>query len=129
MFSLKGKYTMRIELSESQRENLRDIRKNKNISADYISEQIGKSKNWYGQIERGRQKIELNDLKLVAEVLNSSVKDLIGYMPGELSFDNENNINGLYNIKELIEENTQLKIENQILKDRLRQITNMCKID
>ena len=27
LFSLKGKYTMRIELSESQRENLRDIRK------------------------------------------------------------------------------------------------------
>lgn len=57
---------------------------------------------------------------------------LMGYgddIKNILSFDDENNINGLYNIKELIEENMQLKIENQILKDRLRQITNMCKID
>lgn len=114
---------MRIELSDTQRENIRETRKKKNITADMLSESLGRSKNWFSQVERGRQKIDVDDLKRVAEELDCSVSDLIGYMPGEiLESDEESNGTIKFNVYDLLQENMELKKENEVLKERLRQI-------
>lgn len=126
---------MKLELSEVQRENIKEIRKAKNVTADVISEKLGKSKNWFAQIERGRQKIDLDDLKSVAKELHSSVIELIGYMPGEFLVtkefisDNKNETDKvILDATKLFEENMELKKENEVLKERLRQISSICNL-
>lgn len=127
---------MRLELSEVQRENIREYRKKKNITADLLSEKLGKSKNWFAQVERGRQKIDLEDLKRVAKELDSNVVDLIGYMPGEILATQKAIANGMINQTgtpvfdgmKLLEENMELKKENAVLKEKLRQISNICDL-
>lgn len=126
---------MKLELSEVQRENIKEIRKAKNVTADAISEKLGKSKNWFAQIERGRQKIDLDDLKSVAKELHSSVIELIGYMPGEFlvtkefASDNKNETDKvILDATKLLEENIELKKENEVLRERLRQISSICNL-
>lgn len=126
---------MKLELSEVQRENIKEIRKAKNVTADAISEKLGKSKNWFAQIERGRQKIDLDDLKSVAKELHSSVIELIGYMPGEFLVAKEfasNNKNEtdkvILDATKLLEENIELKKENEVLRERLQQISSICNL-
>ena len=129
---------MKIELSDIQRENIKEIRKRKGITADVISEKLGKSKGWFTHIERGRTaKIELEDLKSLAKELDTSVVNMIGYVPGEFLIKPE-----IFNDKkeesyiskvldenaDLRKENTNLKKENAILKERLRQISNICNL-
>ena len=126
---------MKLELSEVQRENIKEIRKARNVTADVISEKLGKSKNWFAQIERGRQKIDLDDLKSVAKELHSSVIELIGYMPGEFLVtkefisDNKNETDKvIFDATKLLEENIELKKENEVLRERLRQISSICNL-
>lgn len=127
---------MRLELSEIQRENIKEYRKKKNITADVLSEKLGKSKNWFAQVERGRQKIDLEDLKNVAKELDSNVVDLIGYMPGEILATQRAIVNGMidqtdtsvFDGMKLLEENMELKKENAVLKEKLRQINNICDL-
>ena len=127
---------MRLELSEVQRENIKEYRKKKNITADVLSEKLGKSKNWFAQVERGRQKVDLEDLKNVAKELDSNVVDLIGYMPGEILATQKAIVNGMidqtgtpvFDGMKLLEENMELKKENAVLKEKLWQISNICDL-
>ncbi len=56
------------KLTETNRENLRLLRKKRNLAAEDVSVELGKSKAWLGQIERGKlQSIKYSDLvKLMA---------------------------------------------------------------
>lgn len=112
-------YPIKYKLLDSQRNFLRERRKIKHISAENLSAQLGKSKAWLGQIERGKlfsiKETSLVDLLSIlydvpkSAVINNSI--LINFL--NCNFLNQNEINKeealLEEIKELQEENYQFK--------------------
>ena len=78
----------------------------------------------------------MEDLKNVAKELDSNVVDLIGYMPGEILATQRAIVNGMidqtgtsvFDGMKLLEENMELKKENAVLKEKLRQINNICDL-
>ena len=112
----------KVSLSNLQRSNLRKLRESVGEVADDVSKAIGKSQSWLSQIERGRlQKVSIEDLELIAEKISCTVADILGYEPDvvenveDYDYDSKN-------IYEIITENIELKRENQVLKEKLRQI-------
>lgn len=54
--------------------NIEAIRKNKGITKSHIGNYCGKTGAWYGDIVKGRRRIYLNDVFLIAEALNLDEK-------------------------------------------------------
>ena len=68
----------KIRLTEEQRERLREIRKNSHKAAEDISVQLGYSKAWLGQIERGKlQTIKKDDLQKLADIFPDVGSDFL----------------------------------------------------
>ena len=107
----------KIYLSNIQREKIKEIRKDRNITGDALSIEIGKSKGWYSQIENGRnKKIEISDFKLIIEKLECSIHDIIG---NKLDYDEIP--------EDIYVENSILKQENEMLKAKLQSIMEIVK--
>lgn len=58
-------------------ENLKEARKNKNITQAQIAEKLSIATSTYGDYERGRTEPDLKTLKKIAMILNVSVDALL----------------------------------------------------
>lgn len=54
--------------------NIEIVRKNRGVTKTHIGKHCGKSGAWYGDIVKGRRRVYLSDLLLIAEALNEDVK-------------------------------------------------------
>lgn len=57
-------------------ENIRAMRKERNLSQEEFSHRAGIDRSYVGQIERGERNISFNNLYKIAEALNTSVSKL-----------------------------------------------------
>lgn len=123
MCSLMSKQKIgKIQLLDRQRERMRDIRKEKDIRADVLSLEIGKSQGWYTQIECGRtKKITIADLQLIADKLECSTQDILGN-DKPLEDITPEELNDERNISDILSENIILRQENEMLKRKLQSI-------
>jgi transcriptional regulator with XRE-family HTH domain len=50
--------------------NIRQIRIIKNFTQEYEADQLGVSTEWYGKIESGKAKLDVNNLEKIAKILD-----------------------------------------------------------
>jgi len=50
--------------------NIRQIRIIKNLTQEYVADQLGVSTEWYGKMENGRAKLDVNNLDKIAKILD-----------------------------------------------------------
>lgn len=54
--------------------NIEIVRKSRGVTKTHIGSYCGKTGAWYGDIVKGRRRVYLSDLLLIAEALNEDVK-------------------------------------------------------
>jgi len=54
--------------------NIEIVRKSRGVTKTHIGNYCGKTGAWYGDIVKGRRRVYLSDLLLIAEALNEDVK-------------------------------------------------------
>lgn len=53
-------------------ENIELVRKSKGVTKSHIAKHCNKTPSWYGDITKGKNRLSVDDLLLVAEALNES---------------------------------------------------------
>lgn len=75
--------------------NIRKKREDKKYSQEYIASKLGMSQNAYSRIEQGLAKIYIDRLIQIAEVLETTVTDLIDTSPKQtVNITNNQTVNG-----------------------------------
>ena len=87
-------------------EKIRYIRRNKDISQDYMADKLGFAQPHYSRIENGKCSIELQKVKLIADLLEVQVCDILDFDEIENMFFK--NTEYKQEIKILLQENTAL---------------------
>ena len=124
---------MQVKLSKENIQYIKKARKDKSISCNTMSEKLGKPKKWFLQFERGEfDTINSEILKVMAKELDIDEWLFMRYEP---SIVNYNSINYSHNNKpdeklsyeasRLLEENIELKAENEKSKKQLKQIMDI----
>lgn len=73
------------------RQNIRDLREDKNMTQAVMAEKLGMSETGYAKIERGESGIKIEKLQQIAQVLEVSLADLIPFGDeGVIVFNNSN---------------------------------------
>lgn len=107
-------------------ENLKKIRKAKNISQKEISEYLNIAQNTYSSYETGRREPNLNILIKIAEFLNCSTDELLTQ-----SYSNDlSRLNKIKNLLDFIDFNSNtfsIDILKQFLKSKRIQLENLKK--
>lgn len=106
---------------ESIIKNIEHLREERGMSQDLVAIKIGKSRNTYGNIVRGKTKILNENLQALADVFEVSVEEiLLGYKPSAPSShtlrDNDNHREQMHQLTEDYERRlseARLKIEGQ----------------
>ncbi|MDO5321968.1 MAG: helix-turn-helix domain-containing protein [Bacteroidia bacterium] len=106
---------------ESIIKNIERFREERGMSQDMVAIKIGKARNTYGNIVRGKTKILNENLQALADVFGVSVEEiLLGYKPGDPSSltlgDNDNHREQMHQLTEDYERRLsedRLKIEAQ----------------
>lgn len=62
-------------MNEKVLKNIRLIRLSKEISQEYIAEELGISQSHYSKMEKGERNINLMQLEIIAKVLKVKTKD------------------------------------------------------
>ena len=60
---------------------IREIRKAKGITQAYITQKLGKSTGWLNNIEKGRRNINPNELKKIADILETPIDNFFKTEP------------------------------------------------
>jgi transcriptional regulator with XRE-family HTH domain len=63
-------------LKVDYRAKIRQIRKSRGISTVHISRTMGKHDQWLWNVEKGRKKLDADDVIRLAEILNCSIDDI-----------------------------------------------------
>jgi transcriptional regulator with XRE-family HTH domain len=63
-------------MNEKALKKIRLIRLSKEISQDFIAEELGVSQSHYSKMEKGERNINLSQLEKIAKVLNVSIQEL-----------------------------------------------------
>ncbi|MFA7448544.1 MAG: helix-turn-helix transcriptional regulator [Weeksellaceae bacterium] len=115
-------------------EQIRRLRREKDLSQEYMAEILGLSQSQYSRIESGESRINLDKANRIAEILNVNPQKILSYYNQKQfnAFWNHDSINlikkldndqerQLYidQIKELKADKEFLKSENQFLKQML----------
>jgi len=87
-------------------EKIRHIRRNKDISQEYLAEKLGFSQPHYSRIEKGECNIKLQQVRLIADLLKVHVCDILDFDEIENMFFK--NTEYKQEIKILLQENTAL---------------------
>lgn len=107
---------------------VKKLRELKNVTQEYMAQELGISQNAYSKIEREETDVSFSRLEQIAKILDINILDIIGFDEKKLFFgisenrDNSNNgviINtGLNDKERLLYEQTlnQLREENVYLK-------------
>lgn len=53
-------------------ENIELVRKSKGVTKSHIAKHCNKTSSWYGDITKGKNRLSVDDLFLVAEALNEN---------------------------------------------------------
>ncbi len=108
--------------------NIKNLRELKDVTQEYMAAQLGISQNAYSKIERGETDVPYSRLEQIANILDISIADIIGFDKKNLflniSKNKDNSNNGIilqHTLKEgekkLYEQIIiQLKEENAYLK-------------
>ena len=67
-------------------EKIRHIRRNKDISQEYMAEKLGFNQSYYSKIEKGECNIELQQARVIADVLEVHVCDILDFDEVESMF-------------------------------------------
>jgi transcriptional regulator with XRE-family HTH domain len=91
-------------------ERIRSIRLAKNLTQEYMAEQLDIDVANYGRLERGKSKIDIERLKRIADILSVSLEEMVSEKETNQFLKQERAINLL---EEML---TEIKIINQKLK-------------
>lgn len=109
---------------ESIVEKIKDIRKRKGFSHEYMAHQLEMSQPAYSKIEKNETVLSVDRLFKIAEILETPVVDILDINPNTL-YNQNNNDNGTFighqQVEHLYQENKEKseKIE-QLYESRLR---------
>lgn len=112
--------------------NIRKIRELKNFTQAYVSEKLGMSISGYGQIERGNSEITLSRLQEVAQILETSLEEILFFDAHRLISSNgtaSSNLNRAYLAQKEFSDQSilmtyyhYLQMENEFLKATFQQL-------
>lgn len=117
---------------EKVNEKIRQIRELKNLSQEYIANELGLSIRAYSKIESGETQLTINRLNEISKILSVSPQEILGF-DAAIVFNNGNNQQGgkynntIYNHTEikqiqllyeklLIEKDMRIKVLEELLK-------------
>ena len=114
---------------ESIIKNIERLREERGMSQDAVAIKIGKARNTYGNIVRGKTRILNENLQALADVFGVSVEEiLLGYKPSDPSSltlkDNDNHREQMHKLTE--------DYERRLSEDRLKieaQATQIATLD
>jgi transcriptional regulator with XRE-family HTH domain len=126
---------MQIENNFKIGRNIKKLRELRDYTQEYIASQIGKKQTEYSKIERGKKKIEIDDLIKIADILKVRPEDILNFDSERIIFNitESNGVNGVnttyfYNqtneITKLIEEQNTIKEDVKHLKFMFEQFLN-----
>ena len=107
-------------------EKIRRIRRNKDISQEYIAGKLDFTQPHYSRIENGKCSIELQKAKLIADLLEVHVCDILDLDGIENMFFK--NTENEQKIEVLLQENTVLSAQNEELKTDKKQLIEHIKV-
>ncbi|MGX2973865.1 helix-turn-helix domain-containing protein [Ursidibacter arcticus] len=80
-----------MNIRDQLRQNIRDIREDKNLTQADMAEKLGMSVTGYAKLERGESQVRVERLHQIAQIFEVSVEDLMaGDNEGVLVFNNSN---------------------------------------
>ena len=100
--------------------NIKTIRERKNLTQEFVANQLGMSQNNYSNIENGTVKLTIDRLIEISKILDVSAEELIANESQTFNFHNSN-IEKFYGyIENLQEENKELTHTTiKILSDQI----------
>ncbi len=108
--------------------NIKRIREFKNITQEYVANQLGISRQTYIQIESGQSDVKFESIKKIAAVLDVSVNDIISYND-KMVLNNCTNSHFGYNYQTGSTSEKELYEKLLLEKDnRIKQYEEMLKI-
>ena len=75
-------------MPDQTNQRIRKVREQKNLTQEFMADQLGMSQQNYSKLESGTIAITVNQLERISEVLGASLHDLIG--PSPVNFTNFN---------------------------------------
>lgn len=100
-------------------ENIRRFRREKDLKAEQIFDQIGVSQSTYSKIENNRCKIDIDVLSKIALVLDVDVVQLLSIKKKPSPYNDFNTL-----IKTLEDKIVVLKEQNVLLKEEIQILKN-----
>jgi len=107
-------------------DNIRKVRKLKDISQDYMAKSLDISQPAYSDIEANKSKLSTERLIQISKLLDVDLIELINFKDDQIfnnTFNDESK--GFFNIKELILEN--FNHEREIYKEIINDLKNEIK--
>lgn len=113
------------ELTKKIAKHIREVRKSKEYSQEYIATQLNISQQAYQKIESGKTKINLNCALLIADILEINFEQLVKSKSIiEEKANDKPSVNGINNIEQLTNEIIHLRKMNSelvnLLKDKAK---------
>lgn len=90
-------------------EKIRNIRELKNLTQDYMAEQLGMTQAGYSKIESGTSKVSYSKLLEISKVLDVSLEDI-------MAFDSQKYFNSFNNVKGNNNGSVTIHIEDSEIK-------------
>jgi len=100
-------------------ENIRRCRREKDLKAEQVFEQIGVSQSTYSKIENNRCKIDIEILRKIAAVLGIDVVELLSIEKKTTQYKEFHNL-----VKTLEDKIVLLKEQNLLLKEEIEILRN-----
>ena len=116
--------------SDKLRQNIRDVREDKNFTQAMMAEWLGLSETGYAKVERGESRLDIDRIQKIANILEISIADLIPFGDDSIvacnnsDFSNSTNFSFILGSAELehaiVSLKHQLAAKDEII-DSLRQ--------
>ena len=78
------------------REKIKQKRKERGYSQDYMANQLGITTSAYSKIERGETRIDIDRLKQLSETLETDVIDLLSDENVVIAYNGDHSVNGYH---------------------------------
>ena len=121
--------------SDKLRQNIRDIREDKNLTQAMMAEKLGLSETGYAKVERGESRLDIDRIQKIANILESSIADLIPFGDDSIvacnnsDFSNSTNFSLILGSAELehaiISLKHQLSAKDDIIETLKKQINTL----
>lgn len=106
-------------------EKIRNVRELKNLTQEYMANQLGITQAGYSKIETGTTKVTYSKLEEISKILDIRVEEL-------LTFDSQKYFNSFNNIKGSNNGSVTIKVEEGDLKslyeDKIKLLERLLKI-